>query len=192
MTRVLVSIDPGLDRAAAAIWDTTDWNGSVHVGDQAKRLRGVYQCKTPAQSALPGRLAQLCEWAWHLSGNVRALLNVDVFAPLVHQPIVVIIEWPAFHGLYAGRSGPRSRRVMPNATAMAGLYVATGAILAGVSGWCAPDKIVLEPARKVDREMKQMVAGKCLDAATLGVAKSPNNDDIRSAVYIGMATEWRA
>lgn len=181
---MLISIDPGLDRAAAALWAGQP---PADIRQAGRLLRDIVQCVTLPNDEQAVRFAQLAEWACHLAGVVRLIAGRPQTA-LVNDT-VVIIEWPAFAGAYAGRTAQWSKSVQPMAKSMAGLYAATGAIVAGCSRWT--DKITLVPAAKVKRQTKQLVGDQIIKAAVAAQclrqgSKTANNDDVRSAVYVGM------
>lgn len=188
--RILVSIDPGIDRAAAAIWiDRPAGRLALNVDGLATHLRAVRECHTEPGFQLGTRLSQLTDWAGLLVQDVRHLLQLGNLIA-VGDRCSVVVEWPAFAGMFRGRTRQRSKLVQPNAEAMGKLYAATGAIIGGVSRWCV--HVVAQPASKVPRETKQLVGRRALDRFNAGdlaaSQKLPNNDDVRSAVFIGLQT----
>lgn len=186
-TRVLVSIDPGIDRAAAAIWLDPP-TGRVAPQDLdmlATHLRIVRECVTDPAHEIAPRLAQLTDWAGLLVEDVRHLLNLSNLIAIGSRAHAVV-EWPAFAGMHRGRARQRSNTTQPNADGMAKPYASTGAIIAGVSRWCGQVQVL--PAAKVDRDLKQLIGRKAIERAqaTHTGGRLPNNDDARSAVSIGI------
>lgn len=182
---VLVSIDPGIDRAAAAIWQPT-LQTTTDLVALASRLQLVRECTTDPANLLAARLAQLTDWAGLLVEDVRRLLQLSNLVAIGDRAAVVV-EWPAFAGMYRGRTHQRSNTTQPNAEAMGKLYAATGAIIGGVSRWC--HQVETLPAAKTPRETKQLIGRRALESAIAREgtkASFPNNDDTRSAVAIGL------
>lgn len=183
MTRVLISVDPGIDRSAAVIWHfpETDLVVSSDVAILARHVIAVRQCETLTTDTTPNRLAHLALWARLLSGMA------------LHEPpgtrnvpdVWAVVEDPAFAGMYRGRTPQRSKLVQPNADAMAKLHKAIGAIIAGLGQLLVREAILLVPAAKVAREQKQLI-GRGILAEAAGRMQVANNDDTRSAAYIGV------
>lgn len=182
--RLLVSIDPGIDRSAAAIWLPVEPSNDLE--KLASRLVVIRECHTTPADRLEYRLSQLASWASLLMEDVRHLLAIGQLVAIGDRARCVV-EYPAFAGMFRGRTAQRSKLIQPNAAAMGKLYVATGAIVAGLSRWC-PD-VVLEDAAKVKRDHKQDLGRRAIERAIASTNTSlplPNNDDSRSAVYIGL------
>ncbi len=183
MTAFFVSIDPGLDRAAAAIWRVDGWREpalALDLAARAERLVAVEQCVTHTEDTLAVRLGQLGLWA-------RAAITRAWWSPELTS-VTVLVELPAFTGNYAGRTVQRSRNVLVTGEAIQKLTLATGAIVAGCSSWA--DVVSLEPAAKLDRGVKQELGRKALALVAARIPGLPNNDDVRSAVYLGLAAPW--
>ncbi|HEU0299486.1 MAG TPA: hypothetical protein VFR37_08535 [Longimicrobium sp.] len=176
---LLVAVDPGIDIAAAAIYDLSRVGRPLPVGSLDAAARGfvrVVRGRTDTRATTLERCTALFEW-------LRALaLELD--------PVLVVIEVPAHAGTYRGKLHRQEGAGSLNAAALEKLNRAIGALCAGAHAGCAanPEAVVVEFRSDYGKGFNRKRVRHDALAAAFRLAGLPvvgGNEDDRDAAFLG-------
>jgi hypothetical protein len=177
----LLSIDPGLDRVAAAHWRVevdararADPAQRWLVADNLAKLQclvAVLQTQTHPTTPIPARLRSVAEWC---AMQVRGL---DIH--------LVYVERPAIGGLYRGRQDEGGTVKGRSAETLLWSHWACGAIVS----WCEQAGATVHLVRPdVAKPTRMANLRTLLDAAR--VRPSYRNGDALDAIATGLTANW--
>lgn len=174
---ILIAIDPGIDVAAAAVYDAALCDLSrvrsrYGYAEAARGYRGLETARTKAGEPMPARCLALCRWMADVCGR--------------WNPTRVVIEVPRRAGTYDTHIGRQRGRQSLNAAALAKLERAIAAITIGASFGGA--EVIEYPAAYgrslASKESRHAALNRSLLA--VGQPEIRGNADQRDAAFLGL------
>lgn len=165
---MIAAIDPGLDRAVAAIFDVNpDHVGRLDFTRAAAAHMHNIEVTTSPGLPLPMRLGILAKWARRIA----------------IEGALAVIEQPTIFGVYARNRNQKGMSTMPRGMAM--LYQAMGALCAGAE--FGGGRVELLPKPKVRKaDAHRLVKTAFNDAHKLLPPSLQKDEDGLDAIFIGM------
>ena len=158
----LISIDPGLDDTSYALW------AADAIPLSLDRVASAFLCTATITTKTSAPLEQRMQ-------RITEALSQVIAA---HQPTLVVIEQPAYSGVYA-RMRSRARTAAPIHAAGLAREREVGGLIAGL---CSAHDIAWQWAPPSSIRVKQRVAA----VQALGI-RGRTNPDQRAAILIGVA-----
>lgn len=181
----LVSIDPGLDRVAAVVWNASPWqpgNMTWLAAGAEKKLRCITTLDrhdTETSAPLPERLGSLARWAGQLMRDIA--------------PAVVYVERPSIGGMYKRRTDAGQAGLVAGwgAEALLVTHWALGAIVGAIADAGVPVELVRPNsggARGETKAQRQQRVRLLVDQMTYTLPWK--DQDTIDAIAIGLAASW--
>lgn len=171
---MLAAIDPGLDRAVAAIFDPPKGYQAFDFATAARWYSQNVEVATSPGLPLEVRLDILHQWARRVAGEVT----------------LVFMEQPTIYGIYSRNRNKKKDAGIPRGLAM--LYMAMGALTVGVSAHGATRfELVIKP-RVPKINAHRLVTTAFRDARRSMPPGLIDDEDGMDAIFIGLWALSRA
>lgn len=165
---MIAAIDPGLDRAVAALFDPRGGHSTFDFKSGAACYVQNVEVTTSPGLPLVTRLNVLSQWARRVSGEARS----------------VIMEQPTIFGVYARNRNAKGNSMIPRGMAM--LYMAMGALIVGI-GSDTTTHFELVPKPKIKKvDAHRLVVTALKDAGCSLSARLLADEDGLDAIFIGL------